>query len=297
MLSNPEDCGRFAPSPTGSLHFGSLVAAVASYADALHNQGRWLVRMEDVDETRVVHGSANDILETLESFGFEWESPIIHQSQRKERYRNILYKLQQKGLTYNCSCSRRRIADQAKNGVEGIIYPGTCRKNISTPSAGKAVRLLTSEKEICFIDQISGQHCQIPERDVGDFIIRRADGYTAYQLAVVVDDADQGITHIIRGADLLLSTPRQIYIQQLLGFPQPEYAHIPLVTDALGRKLSKQDMDHPVAKAHPLSGLRSAWQFLQQKTPPEDITSTCDFWSWATINWCISSISSQGASA
>lgn len=290
MHHNTDYHGRFAPSPTGSVHFGSLVAAVASYADALHHQGSWLVRMEDVDEGRTVKGSADEILHTLEAFGFEWDQPILLQSRRKPRYREILDQLQQQRLAYACSCSRSEIAAQARMGVEGPVYPGTCRKTATDKISGKAMRIRTNREEICFEDRIQNRHCQVLERDVGDFIIYRADGYTAYQLAVVVDDADQGITQVVRGADLLLSTPRQIHLQKLLGFPRPAYAHVPLVTDAQGQKLSKQDQAHPVSASKPLSSLKSAWTFLRQPPAPEEPGNVEEFWQWAASAWDIGRI-------
>ncbi len=291
MSEKTDYCGRFAPSPTGSLHFGSLVAAVASYADALHHQGRWLVRMEDVDEGRVVKGSADEILSTLDSFGFEWEQAVLFQSLRKSRYRELLEWLRHQELAYSCSCSRREIAAHARRGIEGPVYPGTCRPGNGTGDiSGKTVRVRTDRTEICFEDRIQGRHCQVLERDIGDFVIHRADGYTAYQLAVVIDDADQAINQVVRGADLLLSTPRQIYLQRLLGFPQPAYAHIPLVTDARGRKLSKQDQALPVRADMPVQTLIAAWQFLQQRLPPEKPGSVREFWHWAARTWDISRI-------
>ncbi|HDK38476.1 MAG TPA: tRNA glutamyl-Q(34) synthetase GluQRS [Thiolapillus brandeum] len=292
MSSNSIYRGRFAPSPTGSLHFGSLVAAVAGYADALHHQGNWLVRMEDVDENRVVKGSADDILHTLETLGFEWDGEIIFQSQCKSRYREILEWLQQQKLVYACSCSRREIAAQAEIGIEGPVYPGTCRQRITGNPAGKALRLLTDTEEIHFRDRIQGEHRQVLAKDVGDFIVHRADGYTAYQLAVVVDDAYQGINQVVRGADLLLSTPRQIYLQKLLNFPHPAYAHVPLVTDNQGRKLSKQDQAHPVSAVKPVSSLKSAWDFLQQTPTPKELDAVEDFWKWAASNWSVDKINS-----
>jgi len=282
--------GRFAPSPTGSLHFGSLVAAVASYADALHHQGNWLIRMEDVDEGRTVKGSADDILRTLEALGFEWHEPVIFQSRRKARYADVLAWLAKQDLTYACRCSRREIAAQATSGIEGPVYPGTCRQVGVKDRTGKAIRLRTDTEEICFKDRIQGKHCQVLSRDIGDFIVRRADGYTAYQLAVVIDDADQHINHVVRGADLLLSTPRQIYLQKLLGLPHPAYAHVPLVVDRQGRKLSKQDQAHPVSATAALPGLLSAWHFLRQSPPPSGIGSLADFWRWAASNWNINKL-------
>ncbi|WP_456417752.1 tRNA glutamyl-Q(34) synthetase GluQRS [Thiolapillus sp.] len=283
--------GRFAPSPTGSLHFGSLVAAVASYADALHHQGSWLVRMEDVDESRSVKGSADEILHTLEAFGFEWDQPVLFQSQRKTRYQEILQWLWQEKQAYACSCSRRKIARQARMGLEGPVYPGSCRQTTTDKVLGKAIRIRTNREEICFEDRIQNRHCQVLERDIGDFVIHRADGYTAYQLAVVIDDADQGITQVVRGADLLLSTPRQIYLQQLLGFPRPEYAHVPLVTDAQGRKLSKQDRAHPLSADNPLPSLKAAWAFLQQPPFLQQPGSVQEFWQWAASAWDMDRIS------
>lgn len=291
MSGKPNYRGRFAPSPTGSLHFGSLVAAVASYADALHERGAWLVRMEDVDQGRVVKGSAGEILRTLEALGFEWDQEVLFQSRRKSRYREILAHLEQQRLVYNCGCSRREIAERAQMGIEGPVYPGTCRRSNDDDASGKALRLRTDQSEICFTDRIQGRHCQVLERDVGDFVIHRADGYTAYQLAVVIDDADQRINQVVRGADLLLSTPRQIYVQKLLDFAHPRYAHVPLVKDRLGRKLSKQDQAHPVAAKTPLPALQSAWNFLQQAPLPEKPDSVQEFWQWAANNWDMSRIS------
>lgn len=289
--------GRFAPSPTGSLHFGSLVAATASYADALHHRGHWLVRVEDVDEGRIVKGSADSILHTLEALGFEWDQPLWFQSRRKSRYRDILARLEQMGLSYRCNCSRREIAKQGIRGIEGIVYPGCCRQGVTGTNQGNAIRLRTGRHEICFDDRIQGRHCQVLERDIGDFIIHRADGYTAYQLAVVIDDADQGINQVVRGADLLLSTPRQIYLQQLLGLPQPVYAHIPLAMDDQGRKLSKQDKAHPVSADKPIGSLLSAWQFLQQAMPSAEPDSVQEFWQWAAEAWDMDRITPQSAQA
>lgn len=277
--------GRFAPSPTGALHFGSLVAAVASYADALAHQGCWLVRMEDIDEKRTVAGAADEILRSLEAFGFEWDETVLHQSRRKERYGEIIQQLLVQDLAYSCACSRKEIAAIARSGIEGPIYPNTCRNGPPTGRQGRALRLRTTSEEIGFEDRIQGSVYQRLEQEIGDFIIHRADGFTAYQLAVVVDDADQEINQIVRGADLLLSTPRQIYLQQLLGHPQPAYAHIPLVLDAGGRKLSKQDRDHPVSRQKPLDALLAAWRFLAQPMPPEPPLHPEEFWNWAKETW------------
>ena len=247
--------------------------------------------MEDVDESRVVEGSADEILRMLEALGFEWNETVIYQSQRKRRYAEVLDQLSRQRLAYVCSCSRREIAALAKTGIEGPVYPGTCRKANDAFSSGKAVRLRTTEEEICFEDLVQGKHCQVLSRDIGDFVIHRADGYTAYQLAVVVDDADQRISRIVRGADLLLSTPRQIYLQNLLGFPRLAYAHVPLVKDDQGRKLSKQDLAHPVSADRPLESLLAAWHFLRQISPSQQLDRVEDFWLWAADKWDITRIS------
>jgi glutamyl-Q tRNA(Asp) synthetase len=273
--------GRFAPSPSGPLHFGSLVAAMASYLHAKHQQGIWLLRIEDVDETRTRPGAANEIQHTLASMGFEWDEQIIYQSQRKERYAAILKVLMDQGHAYPCACSRADIASTGRRGSLGWIYPGSCREGIPGSKITRAVRLRTHDQPIRFHDLIVGNQCQRIESEVGDFIIRRADGYTAYQLAVVVDDGDQGITHVVRGADLLSSTARQIYLQQLLGLPCPQYAHTPLVLDEQGRKLSKQDQAHPVSTDEPLTSLRSAYQFLYKTAVEPDLGSITEFWQWA----------------
>jgi glutamyl-Q tRNA(Asp) synthetase len=202
--------GRFAPSPTGPLHFGSLVAATASYLDARRNHGEWLVRMEDVDKPRAMPGAADSILSDLEYFGFQWDGPVMYQSQRTDAYREALERLKAMGMAYPCGCSRKEI--------EGDIYPGTCANGVPPGKVARSWRV----------------------RGEGDFVVLRADGYFAYQLAVVVDDAAQGITDVVRGADLLDSTPRQIHLQRLLGYPTPRYTHVPVVLAADGQKLSKQ---------------------------------------------------------
>ena len=277
--------GRFAPSPTGPLHFGSLVAAVGSHADALANRGEWLVRMEDVDEGRRVEGAADAILRTLEAHGFQWQGEVMVQSRRKARYLEILDDLLERGLAYPCGCTRREVQAAGMPGVEGVVYAGTCRDGLAEGRRPRALRLRVPDREICFEDLVQGRHCQQLAREVGDFVIRRADGFTAYQLAVVVDDMDQGVTRVVRGADLLVSTPRQILLQELLGAPRPEYAHLPLVTDANGRKLSKRDRAHPVSDDDPVSGLLSAWRFLRQPEPPERPVDAGEFWQWAAANW------------
>ncbi len=285
MSGAPRYRGRFAPSPTGPLHFGSLVAAVGSYADALARRGEWLVRMEDVDEGRRVPGAADAILRTLEAFGFRWHGEVLCQSRRKARYAEVMAWLLEQGLAYPCGCTRREVAALGRPGAEGPVYPGTCRDGLPPGRAARAVRLRVPDETLCFEDRAAGRFCQNLAREVGDFVIRRADGYFAYQLAVVVDDLDQGIDQVVRGADLLASTPRQIHLQRLLGAPQPEYLHLPLVRDAAGRKLSKGDRDRPVDPARPVEGLLAAWRFLGQPAPEERPADPEAFWRWAAGRW------------
>ncbi len=272
--------GRFAPSPTGPLHFGSLVAAVGSHADALAAGGEWLLRMEDVDESRRRPGAADAILHTLEAHGFQWQGEVLHQSRRKARYQEVLEELLARGEAYPCGCTRREVERHGRPGAEGTVYPGTCRDGLPPGRRPRAIRLRVPDEEICFRDRLHGMLCQRLGREVGDFIVRRADGYFAYQLAVVVDDLDQGINQVVRGADLLLSTPRQIHLQRLLSAPRPDYLHLPLVRDRHGRKLSKQDQAHPVNDADPVSGLLAAWRFLGQQPPEEPPADPETFWSW-----------------
>jgi glutamyl-Q tRNA(Asp) synthetase len=271
--------GRFAPSPTGSLHFGSLVAAVGSYLDAKANGGEWLVRIEDLDPPREVPGAANDILHTLEAFGFEWDGPVIYQSQRLEAYEDAVSDLLARGLAYPCGCSRKEIALAGETGIEGPIYPGTCRRGLPQGKKGRAIRLRTHSEAIVFEDRLQGMVTQSVEKEIGDFVIRRADGHFAYQLAVVVDDAWQGITHIVRGADLLLSTPRQLQLQALLGLDTPYYTHLPLVLDESGKKLSKQAKSLPVDPNNPLPSLIASLKFLSHPLP-EFPLNLKDFWGW-----------------
>jgi glutamyl-Q tRNA(Asp) synthetase len=232
--------GRFAPSPSGPLHFGSLVAALASWLDARSARGRWLLRIEDLDALRTQPGAADDILRSLERFGLTWDGPVIYQSLRAARYEAALQRLQ--GSTYWCGCTRREIADSALGlAADGAqIYPGTCRNGLPSGKAPRALRIRTQQPPISFEDRVQGEQQQSVEALVGDFILYRADGQFAYQLAVVVDDAEQGVTHVVRGADLIDSTARQIHLQRLLGYPAPRYLHVPVAVNAFGEKLSKQ---------------------------------------------------------
>ena len=256
--------GRFAPSPTGPLHFGSLAAALASWLDARAARGRWLVRIEDLDAPRAQPGAADEILRTLERLGLGWDGAVLYQSQRAARYRSALAALEQR--TYWCGCTRREIADSALGlAADGAqIYPGTCRAGLAPGKVRRALRLRTAGEKIWFTDRVQGPQAQQLDREIGDFVLLRADGQFAYQLAVVVDDAEQGVTDVVRGADLLDSTPRQIHLQRLLGYATPRYLHVPAAVNAAGEKLSKQTGARAIQIAHPERTLRRALAFLGQ---------------------------------
>lgn len=230
--SSPSYIGRFAPTPSGHLHFGSLVAALASYLDARSAGGRWLLRMEDLDPPREMPGAQAAIIEALHRYGFEWDGEWIRQSDRHDAYAQVVERLFSQGLAYACTCSRKQL--EGYNGV----YPGFCR-NAGHSMKNAAIRVRVPELEYAFMDRVQGEYRQHLGRDVGDFIIRRRDGLYAYQLAVALDDAAQGVTDIVRGADLLDSTPRQLYLQELLGLSQPRYLHVPLIVQPDGHKLGK----------------------------------------------------------
>ena len=278
--------GRFAPSPTGPLHFGSLLAAVASYADARAHDGVWLLRIEDLDRPREVAGAADAIQRTLHAFGFEWDEPVVFQSTRLDAYDATLARLDALGLVYGCGCSRAEIAARARTGLEGPIYPGTCRSGLPTGRRTRSLRLRTAADPIDFEDRIQGRQGHSVAESIGDFVLRRADGLHAYQLAVVVDDAWQAVTHVVRGADLLLSTPRQIGLQRALGLSTPSHAHVPLALDDRGRKLSKSLAAAPVDDDDPLPALRLAWGLLGQESL-DDADSPRAFWRRAAAAWRI----------
>jgi glutamyl-Q tRNA(Asp) synthetase len=270
--------GRFAPSPTGALHAGSLVAAVGSYLMAKSAGGRWLLRLDDLDAQRQVPGMADDIKRTLESFDLLWDGEVACQSGQLEGYQQYFSALQQAGVVYPCGCSRKEIArSTSAPHIEDdcIPYPGSCRGGMKAGSTTRSWRVRVPEEEICFTDLRKGRMCQALPLVSGDFILRRGDGDFAYQLAVVVDDYLAGVNQVVRGDDLLPSTPRQIYLQRLLGFPQPDYCHLPLVTGPDGSKLSKRD--HLVS--YQLGNLAGRKQrllcamlgFLGQ-TPPHELT-------------------------
>lgn len=242
--------------------------------------------MEDLDAPRCVPGAADDILRTLAAFGLHSDEPVLYQSQRTTSYEESLQRLRDTGAVYPCCCTRKEIADSALHGIEGPVYPGTCRNGIPAGRDGRAWRVRTNNEATGFDDALQGRISQRLESQVGDFVVKRADGLFAYQLAVVVDDAFQNITHIVRGADLLASTPRQIFLQQQLGLPVPHYMHLPIAVNDAGEKLSKQTLAAPVATSQPVATVLHVLDFLRQEPPREladgDVATVFD---WAVQNW------------
>jgi len=284
--------GRFAPSPTGPLHFGSLIAALASYVDARAHDGEWYLRIDDIDEPRVRIDAEVDIRSTLERYGFAWDGEIVRQSERMARYADALATLRQMEAIYECACTRRDLEAAPLGSGGERVYPGTCRNGIPADRALRsnyAWRVRVDETAVRFRDRLQGLQQQHLSRDIGDFIVKRADGMFAYQLAVVVDDADCGITHVVRGADLLASTPRQIFLQRKLGFPEPAYLHVPVALNAVGEKLSKQTRAAPLPD-NPLATLLVAWRFLDQPLPAQLPTSVEQFWRSAQDGWSPASL-------
>lgn len=271
--------GRFAPSPTGPLHFGSLVAALGSFLQARAQEGTWRVRMEDIDPPREVAGAADSILRTLEAFGLTWDGEVLYQSRRGEAYRAALADLERDGMLYACRCSRRELAPY------GGRYPGFCRGRRPSSRGRQAWRVLTDAEPIRFTDAVQGPFTQ-SLAEAGDFILLRRDGYFAYQLAVVIDDAHQGITEVVRGSDLLDSTARQIHLQRLLGFATPGYVHLPVAVNAAGDKLSKQTRARALDPARPLPDLLAALAFLGQRPAAELADGTPgEVVDWAVRHW------------
>lgn len=286
VAENAGVTGRFAPSPTGDLHMGSLMAATASYLMARTQGGKWLVRIEDLDPPREMPGATDRILFDLERFGFEWDGPIEYQSRRHDHYRAALDRLVAMGEAYPCTCTRKEIQLAGLHGVDGFRYGGSCRDGIHPDRLAHAWRLKVPDQTVAYQDGIQGEQRQNLLQDVGDFVLRRADGLWAYQLAVVVDDAEQGVTQVVRGADLLDSTPRQIWLQRLLRYPQPDYFHIPVIANAAGEKLSKQ------TQAPALFPGQESWQLWQAlhllwQSPPEELkfVEASALWAWAKQHW------------
>ena len=276
--------GRFAPSPTGPLHFGSLIAAMASYCDARAHGGEWLLRIEDLDEPRSRDGAGAQILAQLAAYGFQWDGPVVWQSERQAPYQSALDELVARGLAFPCACSRRDLEGAALAPGGERIYPGTCRRAITPGRSPRSWRVAVNAEAIGFRDRVQGWFEQRLDSEVGDFVVKRADGIFAYQLAVVVDDALQGVTHVVRGCDLLASTPRQIWLQRQLGLATPAYLHHPVAIDARGEKLSKQTGAAPLSD-EPLPTLVSAWRFLDQAAPSSPPASVQGFWQWAHRRW------------
>lgn len=275
--------GRFAPSPTGPLHFGSVMAAVASYMQAKKQCGKWLVRMDDVDSQRNQAGADTAILKTLEILGLHWDDKVLFQSHRHEAYQEALDILSDKNLVYRCRCTRKQL--------QGNVYPGTCRYKTHGPDQQHSIRLITNQSITEFNDVIQDHFQQVLETEVGDFIVHRADGLVAYHIATVVDDAYQGISEIVRGADLLDSTPRQIYLQKIFNYPTPSYAHLPVAVDKNGYKLSKQHHARPVNDTEPVKILFSALDFLGQQPDKELLKGNVEeIIQWAIKHWSMNKI-------
>jgi glutamyl-Q tRNA(Asp) synthetase len=298
--------GRFAPSPTGPLHFGSLVAALGSYLDARAHGGQWLVRMEDLDPPREMPGAADAILKALEAHGLHWDGTVLRQSTRSAAYEAALAQLRRAGLLYPCCCTRKEIADSmlsfavhADRGEmplhdvlgdlgasRAMVYAGTCRNGLPSGRAPRAERVRVGQANIEFTDALQGPIRQSLADEVGDFVLRRADGLIAYQLAVVVDDAAQGITDVVRGADLLDSTARQIFLQRALGLPTPRHLHLPVAINALGEKLSKQTLAAPLANTTACRSLFAALEFLGHAPPAQSGRWAVDeLLGWAVAAW------------
>ncbi|MDX5364566.1 MAG: tRNA glutamyl-Q(34) synthetase GluQRS [Pseudazoarcus pumilus] len=283
--------GRFAPSPTGPLHFGSLVAAAASWFDARARGGRWLLRIDDVDTPRCVPGAAEDILLTLQRFGLQWDGEPVWQSRRTEAYRAAFEQLRAAGHIFPCACSRKELADSALAPDGSRIYPGTCRSGLPPGRAAHAWRVRVGNAVVRFDDDLQGRQREDMARAVGDFVILRADGLFAYQLAAVVDDAEAGITDIVRGADLLASTARQLHLQRLLDLPQPRYAHVPVALSAAGEKLSKQTLARAIDDVAPSLALHAALDFLGQQ-PPSGLACAplAEVLEWGIAHWRIGAV-------
>jgi glutamyl-Q tRNA(Asp) synthetase len=268
------------------LHFGSLIAAVGSYLDARSRGGSWLVRLEDLDRPRTAPGATDEILAALEAYGFEWDREIIHQSRRDNAYAAALARLDRMQAVFPCACTRKEIADSAVSLQDEPVYPGTCRNGLPLGRTGRAVRVRVNDAVVGFEDRLQGRVEQDLAAQVGDFVVRRADGLFAYQLGVVVDDAEQRITDVVRGADLLASTPRQILLQRLLGYPTPRYLHLPVAVNASGEKLSKQTRAMALDRDNAVPTLLRTLSFLNQQPPAALARGALrDVWRWAIAQW------------
>lgn len=278
--------GRFAPTPSGPLHFGSLVAATGSYLEAKSRGGEWRLRIDDLDAPRAVPGAAESILRCLEALGFEWDGPVLYQSARRLAYHAALHRLRRLGVVYPCACSRKEIAESALPGAQEAIYPGTCRTRRPLERPARALRFDTRGAHVAFDDGLLGPQQRDLEREAGDFILYRADGTYAFHLASAVDDGEQGITDVVRGADLLESSARQIHVLHLLGLPAPRYVHLPVAVDSKGEKLSKQTGAAPVDTTRAMAVLQAVWEFLNQGKRAELEGATVrEFWDQGIAKW------------
>ena len=275
--------GRFAPTPSGMLHFGSVVAALGSYLDAKSNKGKWFIRIDDIDQSRNKLGANEIILKQIEDLGLKWDEPIIYQSQRIDLYETALQRLKELNHTFQCACSRKKVKNQ--------IYPGTCRNKKNTSEQKYSIRIKSEDTQISIIDRLQGWYAQNIKSEIGDFIIKRSDGYFAYHLATVVDDSEQRITNIVRGFDLLDSTVRQVFLQNKLKFNVPEYLHLPIAVDSSGKKISKanNEIAHHVSSSKII--LVNALRFLGHY-PPDDIENSDVeiILEWGIDNWNINVI-------
>lgn len=281
--------GRFAPTPSGPLHFGSIVAALGSYLQARTVDGLWFLRIDDIDPPRVAPGASDSILRTLERLGFRWDGAVVYQSSRREAYHAAVHRLRTRGLIYPCCCSRKEITDLARVGVDGPIYPGTCRAGLRGAGPARTLRVLTRGAHARFADRVQGDQSFDIDADFGDFTIYRADGVYAFHLASAVDDMEYGITEVVRGRDLLESSARQHWLIRALGGQAPAYVHLPLALGAQGEKLSKQTHATPVDLTRPAATVRRALAFLGH-APPQDISELDALWRWAIRNWAVARV-------
>jgi glutamyl-Q tRNA(Asp) synthetase len=287
--------GRFAPTPSGPLHFGSIVAAAGSYLEARRHRGEWHLRIDDLDPPRVAPGATDSILRCLEQLGLHWDAAVVYQSRRAPAYHAALHQLRQRGVVYPCACSRKEIAEHAQAGVKGPIYAGTCRGGMPAGREARAWRLRTAGAAVQFDDAVLGPQAHDLERDAGDFVLYRADGVFAFHLASAVDDGELRMTDIVRGADLLESSARQIHVLGLLGLPVPRYAHLPVAVNAQGEKLSKQTSAEPIDPSEPGRVLVRVLRFLGQ-SPPDGLAraGTLEVWRWAIANWQLGRVPRAG---
>lgn len=280
-------CGRFAPTPSGPLHFGSMIAAIASYCDARANDGTWHVRIDDIDGPRIVAGAAEDILRTLTAFELEWDGKLVYQSRNSDSYHAAIHLLRSRAQVFACSCSRKDINEAADTGTVHPLYPGTCRNGLRPGQRARSLRLrVDDDARAGFIDLLQGSVSQRLASEVGDFVLYRSGGIFSYHLACSVDDAQQGVTHIVRGADLIESTPRQVHLQNLLGLATPAYLHLPVATNDQGQKMSKQTGAAGVDNTRAGEIIHSVLGFLGQRPPPDlaRVPARTAI-EWAVHNW------------